>query len=289
MAELLPGDMVARCVVRSDLSPVPRTVELTVRMKDDIEKRLKEGAYFWAGWEVLKYRVIKTQRVKSGMIQGGEEVGAWSVVALLDSCAEIAFRRSKAVIREDALLGEVYRECGASVSIADDIRVARFSCFVGQVPSFYIAQALQEEGACIVLRDKRVSVTRLYDLFKQSPKDSIGQTDTTDKIESEFLERHEIPAFYSVNDDGDIVDGDFSLTRAIAYQPRSDERVLRAMSRVLATRRIISSRMAAQINAGDIIDVAGDKFAVITAAHVSEAQEGITDTSTRLWVGSLNA
>lgn len=284
----LPGDLLVRWVLRSDLVPVPRSLELTVRAKDDLAQRLQEGANLWTGRELLKYRIIKSERVKvAGVVQGNDEVAALSVTALLDSCAQVAFRRSRAVIRENTTIGAVYRACGATAAIADDVPLRRFACLIGQVPSFALAQAMQEEGVVLVLRDGRLGLIRLADLFRQRALEGVGQADSGALTESEFLQRHEIPAFYSLNDAGDFVFGDFSRPRAIAFQSRADERVLRNMSRVLVQKRVLRSPLAEQVNAGDLIEVDGSKLVVITAAHVMEQNEGSTEAGTTLWLGEV--
>lgn len=286
--DMLPGDMVIRWVLRSDLAPVPRTVEMTVYVKEGIQERLAVGSRFWTGRELLEYEVVKVARDQSsGVIQGKDQLAAFTVTALLASCARVSFRRDRAVIREKASLGDIFRACGATAAIGDDFQVARFSCFSGQVPSFHIAKALQEEGAVVVLRNERLSTRRLQDLFRQEPVDAISQADSTDRIESEYLERHEIPNFYSLDDAGEFVFGDYSRTRAIRFMPSTSERSLINASKVLVTRRIVDSHLAQQINAGDILDVNGERLAVITAAHVMEAKDGITETSSKFWLGSV--
>jgi hypothetical protein len=221
-------------------------------------------------------------------VQGDDVLGTFTVVALLASCVRVSYRRDRAVIRDNGKLGEIYRACGADIAIADDVPVKRFACFAGDVPSYHLAAAMQEECVALVLRNRRLSLVRLPDFFRQTPVDTLGQADTTDIVESEFLERHEIPAFLSVNDDGDFVFGDFSRPRNIQYQPCSDERILRNMSRVLVTRRLVESQLAEQINAGDILDVENEKLVVITAVHYAEANEGITESNSRFWVGSIS-
>lgn len=288
--DMLPGDMVIRWVLRSDLAPVPRSVEMTVYVKNGIEDRLRVGSRFWTGRELLEYEVVKVARNQaSGVVQGKDQLAAFTVTALLASCVRVSFRRDRPVIRERASLGDIYRACGATAAIGDDFTVARFSCFTGQVPSFYIAQALQEEGAVLVFRDNRVSTKRLADLLRQDPVDVIQQADSSDRIESEYLERHEIPNFYSLDDAGQFVFGDYAVTRSIRFLPMTDERSLINSSRVLVTRRVVDSHMAQQINAGDIIQVNSDKLVVITAAHVAEANNGITETSSKFWLGSISS
>lgn len=285
----LPGDQLLRAVFRSDLVPVPRTLEFTIRVKDGIEKMLVEGGHVWGGYEGLDYRIIKTERHKpSGMVQGKDEYGALSVTALMDACAEVAFRREKAVIaNSQQSIGSLYRSCGAKAAIANDIPVSRFSCLRGGIPSFDLARAMQEECACLVYRDGRLSIMRLPDLFKQEPKDEMGQVENADGAESEFKQRHEIPAFYSIDENGQFVYGSTDKTRAMTYLPRTGERALRNMSRVLVVQRVVNSSLAQPIQAGDLLRVAGKDYAVVTAAHGFIQREGITETVSRFWLGVL--
>lgn len=285
----LPGDLIQSWILRCDMAPVPRTVEMVIQDRDGLRDKLAEGARFWTGRELLEYQVVKVKQDKpAAVVQGKDQLSAFSVTALLASCAQVAYRRPRAVIQEQASIGELYRACGASAAIADDIQIPRFACFAGQVPSFHLAQVMQEESAALVLRDGRLSIARIADLFRQEPKDVIGQTDSTDLIESEFLQRHEIPAFFSLDDSGGFVLGDFSRARQIQYLPRADERTLRNASRALVTKRVIDSEMAQQLSAGDVIEVGGEKLVIITAAHVMRASGGKTDASSKFWCGSLS-
>lgn len=286
--DLLPGDLVLRWVARSDLAPVPRTVEMALRLKDDIEAHFAVGKVFYTGREMLPYEVVKSHRKMANGVQGGDSLGVLEVTALLHSCARVSYRADHAVISRSARLGDVYRACGATARIADDFIVRSFACLAGDVPSVWLAVAMQEEGSCLVMRDGQLKITRLQDLFRQTPVDEIDATDTTDKIDSEFLERHEIPAFFSLDAAGGIVAGDFRVTRQRMFMPRSDERVLNNATRVLVTRRVVPSVLAEQINAGDLLRVNGANYAVITAAHWMEQNEGITETGSKFWVGDLS-
>lgn len=284
----VPGDLIGDWIVRSDLAPVPRTMELTLNLKDDIAQRVKVGTSLWSGRELLEYEVVLAKQEKLGpVIQDKDQVGAVKVIALLKSCAPITYIRSRAVVLERTSLAEVYRACGAKAAIAEDFRIDRFSCFRGQVPSFGIAQVLQEEGAALVFRDNRLSVKRLQDLLRQDPADRIGQTDTTDTSESPFEERHAVPQFFSTDDTGAFVFGDTSRDRSAVFLPRTSERALRNATRVLVVRKVVDSDLAQQINAGDVLEINRQKYAVITAAHQMKAKDGITESASRFWVGGL--
>lgn len=286
----LPGDMILNWVLRSDLAPVPRTVEMVVRMKDGIEQKLKEGSAFWTGYEGLKYNVKKIERARpTGTIQGKDVQQALMVTAFLDSCRKVGYVRERGIFKENATLGGLFRACGAEVAIGNDFTVKRFACFAGQIPSFHLAQAMQEECAALVLRENRLSVIRLADFFKQTPKDVAGLVDSSGMIESQYLERQQVPSFFSLDEDGNFVRGDFTNARTVLYQPRTDQRALTNMSRVLVTRKIMDSSLCQQISAGDLLTVANEKLVVITAAHSMKAvgESGEIDSMSRLWLGVL--
>ncbi|WP_313453331.1 hypothetical protein [Stutzerimonas nitrititolerans] len=289
-ADQLPGDVVQRWVLRSDLAPVPRTLEMTVKVTGDLQERLKVGANLWTGREMLKYEIVKVDRADpSGVVQGTEQRQAFTITALLASFAQIAYRRATAVIAEDRTLGELFRACGSTAPISTDIAVARFACMRGQVPSFQLAIAMQEASAAIVLREKKFSAFRLTDLFNGKPIDAVGQADTSARIESEFLERHEVPAYFSTAQDNQFVMGAFESARTGVYWPRADENTLRNMSRVLVLRKIVPSAMCQEVIAGDVMSVEGENLVVMTAAHCFEQRDGITDTKSRLWLGAMAA
>lgn len=282
----IPGDLIVRWVARSDLTPVPRTVEITLQAKDGMEERVQVGKSIWTGRELLEYEVVKAKtEMIGGVVQDKDQIGGIAVTALLKSCVGITYVRERAVVLERATLGQAYRACGATIPFAEDFQLERFTCLRGQVPSFQVTQALQEEGAALVLRDDRLSAKRLSDLLAQEPVDRIGQTNSTDGGESEYLERHNIPSFYSTDDSGAVVMGDFDAARGVRFLPRTSARALRNATRVLVVRRVVDSDLAEQIIAGDALEIDGQRLVVVTAAHQMQAKDGITETSSRFWVG----
>lgn len=286
----LPGDVVQEWVLRSDLTPIPRTVEMTVKVTGDLQEKLKVGAFFWTGRENLKYEIVKVDRADpAGVVQGKEQLQAMTITGFLASCAQIGYRRATAVIAVDKTLGEIYRSCGASARIGDDFSVARFSCLKGQVPSFALAVSLQEQSAALVLRDKEISVKRLTDLFSQTPIDAVGQADTSAMIASEFLERHEVPMYFSTNGQGSSVMGADQDARTAVYWPRTDELTLRNMSRVLVLRKIVPAALCQEVVAGDLMTIDGEKLVVMTAAHRMTQRDGTTDSKSRIWLGAMSA
>lgn len=287
--EQLPGDLLLESVLRSDLAPIPRTMEFTVRLKDDLQSRLHAGASVWGGREHLEYTIVKRERAQpSGVVQGNDPMQAMRFTAFLTKCKAIGEPRMRAVTARNAQLGSLYRACGANIVILNDFNVSSFACLAGDVPSMAVAVALQEEGAALVLRDGKLSVERLNNLMSQAPVDSLGQFDSTAAHDSDLLEQHEIPMCITVAPDGSIVKGDFSTARSARFIPGKDARTLHNLSHVLITRKIADSQLAQQIRAGDVVTVAGKKLLVITAAHRFTANDGIIDTGSRFWLGEVS-
>lgn len=286
--DMLPTDVVLKWVGRSDLTPIPRSLEFTVKLIDGVQEKLKVGASVWSGRENLRYEVVKTDRGQPlGQIQGKSQQQAMKVTALLQRCASVARPLNVAVVLRDTTLATIYRSCGAFMPVGSDFTVPRFTCFKGREPSYALAQVLQEEGAALVLREGRISAMRLTDMVKQNPVADIGQVDASAKIESEFLQLQDIPTYYSVDDSAAVVIGQIAQARRIVFTARSDVRQLRNASCVLVRSKTVDSAVCQHINAGDVLRVGGENLVVITAAHAFENLEGAQESRSRLWLGSL--
>lgn len=289
------GDLIKSAVLRSDLSPVPVTLEAEIRLDEGMAKLLSEGESVTTG-EGDAIRIIKSVRNDSPVIQGAREISTMRITGLLDACQSadsssgIAFVRSRAIIKEDVTLSAIYRAAGARIRAVDaDFHVPRFCCPIGGTPSFHIARILQEEGGTVRWKAGRLQFMRLGDLLKQ---DAIADlpNNSSDDIASGFLERHEVPWFYSLNASGDATFGNQSKPRNVRYSPFKNEQKLRNMSRCLVQRKVSKIGLAENISAGDAINFLGyGKLAVITAAHVFESgtDGGSCNQYTRIWTGSV--
>lgn len=284
----LPTDVVLRWEHRSDLAPVPRTVEFTCKLIDGVEERLVEGNSFWSGRENLQYEIVHTDRgAPLGQVQGKNQQQSMKVIGLLHNCAGVAKPRKTAVVQEGQTFGAAYRACGAYATIGNDFVVPRFTCFRGFEPSVHLVQVLQEEGAALVLRNGQISVMRLVDLMAQAPRDNIGQVDSSAMVSSEFHQFQQVPSFFSTDDKADIVKGAMNQGRRMQFQPGMDLRQLRNASSVLVRTKILDSMICQQIVAGDVLRVAGENLVVLTAAHCMENNEGAVEDRSRLWMGRL--
>lgn len=283
----LRGDLVKSSVLRSSLSPIPVMLEAQIRVDDESARMLVKGETLTTGaGDVL--RILKSVRAIARESQGAREPSVLSVTAALDACHKIAFVRGRAVIKESASLAAIYRASGASLQTIDaDFPVPRFACLIGETPSFHIARILQEEGGVVRWKAGKLKFLRLKELFTQKAAANLP-SNASDDLDSGFLERHEIPAFFSVGAGGALVFGDFSKPRAVRFSPHTNTQRLRNMSQCLIQRKIIKIDYAAQLCAGDLIEfVGGPPLVIITAAHVFENGEDGQNQYTRLWLGAL--
>lgn len=283
------GDLLGSVVVRQDLAPIPVTLEADIRSDDSVERLLeKDGTVSLASGDVL--RIIKSQRVAARQAQGGREAAMVRITAVIDPCHQVSFVRGTAVIKEGVSLSSLYRACGASLRSVDaDFQVPRFCCPVGDTPTFHIARVIQEEGGAVRWKGGKLQFMRLEDLFRQKAVITLPSNASED-VDSGFLERHQVPWFFSLDDAGSFVFGNRDKPRVTRFVPFKDTRRLRGMTSSLVHRKAINVNLDMRLGAGDLIEFVGDDpLCIVTAAHVFEggASGGAASSYTRLWLSSL--
>lgn len=284
----LRSDLVVRAIIRSDLTPVPQTIELEVREAVDTQA-LRLGSTMRAGRDAAEFIVVKNSPGGlAAYTQGDRPVATRKLVGLLASCAPIAQRTQRSIVRYGASLGEIYRACGAQVRIEQDFSVQVFACYKGMTPSFEIAKALQEEAGALVFAGGRVAFRRLDELLASEPVVTLRE-DSLEGVESDFLERHLVPFAFTTDANGATVSTRGELGRGVMYRPRADVKTLNNLSTALVTRRKGSSTYAPHIQAGMRINVGSTPYVVITAAHVEDggADGGAGEQYTQLWMGEV--
>ncbi|SFL23870.1 hypothetical protein SAMN05216302_10469 [Nitrosomonas aestuarii] len=288
--EQIRGDLIKSAVIRSDMSPVPVTLEAEIRIDEDMESRLIEGETITLGGQGDEMRIIKSVKAANRIAQGSREMDAVRITALLSACHAVSFVRERAIVKENVSLSAIYRAAGAQIrAVQSDFPVPRFYCMAGDTPSFHINRALQEEGGIVRWKDGRLAFFRLADLFKQDSVMNLPNN-ASDDVDSGFVERHEIPWFISIDDNGGFVMGDRRSARSVRFSPFKNAQRLRNMSACLVQRKVSKINLATGVVAGDLINVVGgDPLCVITAAHVFESGTDGSGSNqyTKLWLGDL--
>lgn len=286
----ISGDLVLEVIKRTDLVPVPLTVEATIRVMPDYKKVLAVGKniYLPSGEEL---EIIFTEVIDLKGIHGSRIEKHVKIIAVLASVAPACYVSSKAIIKTSSTLASIYRACGCSVkSITGDFALKTFNCLSGEAPTFGIARALQENAGVVCWKNNALNFKTVKGIFAQTPIDNVAITGATD-VSSEFLKRHEIPYFYSVDEKGEFIFGNREKTRKAVFVPNKDEATLRNMSTCLYLSKIVEIDYTEAIVAGDLVWVdLAEKYAVITTASVFRA--GVNGNPpaqfTKLWLGSLN-
>lgn len=286
------GDLLTSARLRNDASPIPMTLELTVKAGEaSFDKFFQQGKILKiASGE--KFFIVKSERVSDNHAQGTRERTLFRITAILNPCLKIAFVRKTAVIKENTQLSAIYRACGASIKAIDaDFNVARFSCFIGDTPSFHIAKALQEEGGIVRWKNGKLQFLRLLDLKKQKIAREFADVAPVD-VSAGFLERFQVPSFYSIDASASFVKGNTNKERRVGFAPHQDVLRLFNMTRCLVQKKTVKVMFDQRIAAGDLIAMPDKKkYTVITAAHVFEKGNddsgGEEKTYSKLWLGEV--
>ena len=283
--------MIRSAVLRNDLAPIPVTLEADIRVDDATDRQLAQDMLITAAGSPM--RIIKATKTVGRAAQGDHGQASTKIIAVLDACRPACFVRDRPITKERTTLAAIYRAAGATIqAVEGDFEAPRFSCLVGDTPTFGIARLLQQEGGVVRWKAGRLRFFRLADLFGQKPILDLPNN-ACDDVDSGFQERHQVPWFYSTAADGSFVYGDRSKARAAVFSPNTDARQLRNMTRCLVRRKVTKINYAGQLCAGDLINFqGGEQLAIITAAHVFETgtdDGGAYNTYTKLWLGKLSA
>lgn len=285
----LRGDLVTRVVLRTDLTPIPSTIEVEALRTDETVKSLAEGATIQVGGDMIEYLIVRQGvAMTSGLARGTRELATISAVGILNSCAAVGRRLQRSIIREGSTFAEIYRSIGASAVIDTDFTVPVFACYVGMLPTPEIARVLQEEAATVYLSGGKLLFRRLDDMIRQ--KANVEFTaDLTEEAKSDYLERHAVPFAFTTTPDGALLATKREAARGIFYRPRADTRILNNVSSALIQRRKMRLGLSPELNAGARVDVDGAAHVVITAAHVraTPSENGAGDEYTQLWLGEF--
>jgi hypothetical protein len=285
----LRRDTMHSVVMRNDMVPVPITIEAEIMVDEAISVDLKEGNTIIAGTEGHEFSIIKSISVADNKSSYGENQRAIKIIAVLSSFKTVSFVRSTAIVKENTTLSDVYRAAGAQITVTNDTAIGRFTCCIGESPSFYIARACQENGGVIRWKNNKLDYFRLMDLYKQVPVLSVPDVGTVD-TKSGFSERHLVPSFYSVSPSGEIITGNKDKARSARFVPHMNAQQLANLTTCLIHRYTINVDYTESICAGDIVNIDNRGwFIVVTAASVFRSG---TDSSgsqqyTRLWLSSV--
>lgn len=287
----IPGDKIKLAIVRSDLVPIPETLEMDLRLDDENRDLLVEGNDVYSGERA--FRIIKIDLDRRNAEQGPRLFETLRLTAVMRDLHKLTFVRAQAIWLENTTFTDIYRAAGATLksAIKGDVRIPLYACPNGDTPTFGIAKLFQEHGGVMratVAGD--LEFLPLPTIFTKPPVLDIP-VNTTEAISSGFLERHEIPWTVTLHPDNQFLLGNNSKPRFSRYLHRVTEDVARNMTRVLIQARTARIDLNLALVAGDPARLSdGTMLAILTAVHVySSGTHGENiDQYTKVWLGALN-
>jgi hypothetical protein len=287
--QILDGSLLLSATFRTDLVPVPATLEFTVKSSAQLETDLVVGAEVLVGDSSLSMTLVRVQPLKTQTIKDGSRVGGIACVGVLTGCLRLIDSISRAVILKDATVGGALRACGASLAFSDDLPLSEFVCLKGQLPTVEVAKRLQQEAAVMMVSGGRLSVMRIDALMKAEP---VGRFDPSSVVwhDSPVVTALSTPSFVSVAADGSGIEGAQTRDgRPVRYYPKLNERQLKNMQKVLICRGVMTRPLDATLQAGSTIWVGDRRLVILTAAHRVDtgAIGGNAAHVSKVWLGSL--
>lgn len=280
------GGNLISAIYRTDLVPVPVTLELVVKADDRLHDLLLVDKTLTTP-KGVSLTIVKSQVINEQSIKAGKRIAALHVIAVLSGCEALLGVTKKAVSLTNTSFNEVYRALGAKVRIKRDIKLASFVCLKGQMPTVAIAKALQKESAVICHSEQGLSVIRLNELM-------IGEATLFDKSAVQWIDhpnaiRHGNTNYLSIDDNGSDILGTARSERSIEYYPRADNRELQNLRRILITKATITRQLDDRLDAGKLIVVDNKTLVTLTAAHKFESGVlgGPAVMATKAWLAQV--
>lgn len=288
--ELISGSQILSSTFRSDLVPIPATLELNVQGSDALAKVLVDGAELIIGEPALSMVIVKSLSLKTQVIKNSSRIGGIAIVAVLKGFERLMSRANGATILNQTTFGGALRAIGAKVRIQDDLPLPEFVCLKGQLATERMALYLQQEAAAIRLNTNgSISFLKLDTLMKGVPVAKYDSSSVT-WVNNPKIEAQKKSSFYSVNADGSTIENENpSADRGLLYMPRLDTRQLKNLEKVLIHRGTIMRPLDSKLFAGNIVEIDKKKYVILTAAMRVDTGSlgGASVMASKAWLSSL--
>ncbi len=285
--KVIAGSEIISATLRTSLEPVPLTFECRIRLNPNYSGSLKENKILKVGREQTPVKIVYAQDVVEPVAQVNDTVQIRELIALHENSAGIADALSRAVIRENVGLSDIYRACGGKSEVEKSFVVPRFYAYKGNLPSKLIARICQEHGGVVRWKPEfnRLAFTRIHDLFSQQSK-VVKPQNSDFTIKSDFLVKNEVPCYLSISPDGSVIQSQTDGQSSVAFVPHKTQAQLNSMTHVILNAKEIPCEFSPNINAGDLANLGGVNMIILTAAHVWQLNKsGVLDNMSIFWLG----
>lgn len=289
---LISGSQLLSATFRSDLTPIPATLELNVQSSADLDKALVEGAELLVGEPALSMVIVKRQDLKSMAIKEGSRVGGIAVLAVLKGFERLLSKSNHAIVLQQTSFGAALRAMGVKARVSDDMPLPEFICLKGQLATERMARYLQQEAAVLRLNPNgSISFIKLDTLMKGLP---IAKYDPSAVVwvNNPKIEAQKKPSYYSVNADGSTIENENpSDDRGLLYLPRLDTRQLKNMEKVLIHRGTLVRPLDSKLFSGNVVEIDKKNYVILTGAMRIDTGSlgGASAMVSKVWLSSLQA
>lgn len=275
--------------LRTDLVPIPVTLELSIKLNDELEKQIQLGKKILVGADETNLTIVKIVNVGTQTVVNDKRSKAVNCIAVLTGCEELIKPTQNAIISYNTSIAGAYKALGCSLGFSSDLPLLEFLCPCGTIATPEIALRLQEECAVISYENKKLSAKRIKQCFESAPVLTLDNG-AINWFNTEYLEASKVSMFVTLGDDNATFKGLNKANKAQRYYPNSDTRRIKNLSRVLIKRGVATRALSMNLNAGNIIQVDNNKYIILTALHrvITGALGGATETASYFWLGSFN-
>lgn len=276
-------------VLRSDLLPIPVTLEFQTLLTPGIDAQLQEKSVIRIGDNYLELIIVKRVVDTAGFLKDDKLLSIGAYIAVLNGCERLIEPARKATYLEGTTIGAALRASGNKLKVKEDVPLYHYFCAVGATPSYEIARKCGEEAAVIYCSDEgKIIVKRLSQILNQDP--ALELDDTAVKwIKNQTHLNHVIPSYQTVNADGSTIEGELKVGAKTAFYPNLDSRRLKNLSTVLVTRGTVMRTYNPDFMAGDVVKVKDKKYVILTAAHRFDTGVlgGATVSASKFWLAEV--
>lgn len=276
-------------VLRTDGVPIPASVEFQVILDDEIDALLKEQSVISIGENYLEMVIIKRVVHETNTVKGDKFIVLGAYIAVLKGCENLINPMTRAVFSENSTIGACFRACGCKLKIVEDVPLTKFFCAIGATPTYEIARKCAEEASVIFCTaDGKIVVKRLSQILQGEPV-AFYEKSSVQWVNNPVKLNHAIKTYQTVAADGSTIEGELNAGSRTAFYPNLDARRLKNLSTALVTRGTMVRQYEPERKAGDIIDVGGNKYVILTAAHRFDTGVlgAATVTASKFWIAEV--
>lgn len=288
-SEVIPYSDLISATLRTDLMPVPLSIEFSVNNATKYSPLLAINKEIYVADYNMPFIITKSVPVNTQAIKDNNLIGAVYCIAIAKPFLPLTLPLKVAKIIDQTSFKAVLRSVGVVVKYGNDIPLDEFIALCGSTPSERLATYMHQEACVICLRQEKVNFLKVDSFFKQDEILKVSASNVA-WLHSEQKDIIGRAVYSSVADDGETIIGETQQRGfKVIQKPRLSSRKTKNMEKVLVTRGIIVRTLDMSISAGDVISIDDKKYVILTSAHnfTTGNLGNASQTLTKLWIATL--